>query len=82
MTLTGSFSSFVNCTAPSSPWTATVSADSGRFLTGKADLNAASDVATNATLTWSATNATSYDVKFGTTNPPPQVVTGQTSTDN
>jgi hypothetical protein len=37
------------------------------------------NVGTNATLSWSATNATSYDVKFGTSNPPPQVVTGQTA---
>src|SRR5207237_3200341 len=29
------------------------------------------------TLAWTAANATSYDVKFGTTNPPPTVSTGQ-----
>ena len=34
-------------------------------------------VATTATLTWSATGATSYDVSFGTANPPPQVTTSQ-----
>jgi len=39
--------------------------------------NAAADVSTTATLlTWSATGATSYDVQFGSSNPPPQVVTG------
>ena len=39
--------------------------------------NGASGVNTSPTLTWTSTNATSYDVKFGTTNPPPQVSTGQ-----
>src|SRR5206468_362865 len=34
------------------------------------------DVATNATLTWSPTAATSYDINFGTSNPPPPVATG------
>jgi hypothetical protein len=29
------------------------------------------------TLTWTASGATSYDVKFGAANPPPQVSTGQ-----
>ncbi len=40
---------------------------------------AATNVATNATLTWAASGATSYDVLFGTSNPPPQVTTGQTA---
>jgi hypothetical protein len=35
---------------------------------------------TNTTLSWTASNATSYDVKFGTGNPPAQVVTSQTGT--
>ncbi len=39
----------------------------------------ATGVSTAPTLTWSATNATSYDVKFGTANPPTQVSTGQAS---
>jgi phosphatidylserine/phosphatidylglycerophosphate/cardiolipin synthase-like enzyme len=39
----------------------------------------ATNVATNPTLTWTATNATSYDVSFGTANPPPSVATGQAS---
>jgi hypothetical protein len=34
-------------------------------------------VSTSPRLTWSATGATSYDVQFGTTNPPPQVASGQ-----
>jgi len=42
--------------------------------------NMATDVSTAATLSWSAQSATSFDVKFGTTNPPPQVVTGQAGT--
>ncbi len=41
-------------------------------------LDAAIDVFRNATLQWSALGATSFDVKFGTTNPPPTVSTGQT----
>jgi hypothetical protein len=36
-------------------------------------------VGTSALLGWSATGATSYDVKFGTANPPAQVVAGQPS---
>jgi hypothetical protein len=39
--------------------------------------NGATGVVTNPTLTWSSSGATSYDVKFGTANPPPQVTTGQ-----
>jgi regulation of enolase protein 1 (concanavalin A-like superfamily) len=39
--------------------------------------NGATGVATTPTLTWSATGATSYDVKFGTTNPPAQVSSNQ-----
>jgi hypothetical protein len=38
---------------------------------------AATGVATNATLTWAASGATSYDVSFGTSNPPPQAAAGQ-----
>jgi hypothetical protein len=41
-------------------------------------VSGATAVNTNPTLTWSATNATSYNVKFGTTNPPPTVSSGQT----
>jgi regulation of enolase protein 1 (concanavalin A-like superfamily) len=41
--------------------------------------NGASGVAISTALTWSASGATSYDVQFGTANPPPQVTTGQTS---
>ena len=41
-----------------------------------APANGATGVGTNATLTWSTTGATSYDVNFGTSNPPPQVVSG------
>ena len=39
----------------------------------------ATGVATTAALAWSATGATSYDVSFGTVNPPPQVTTDQTA---
>jgi hypothetical protein len=40
-------------------------------------VSGATNVVTNGTLTWSSSGATSYDVKFGTANPPPQVSTGQ-----
>jgi hypothetical protein len=39
--------------------------------------NGATNVSTSPTLTWSSSGATTYDVKFGTANPPPQVTTGQ-----
>jgi hypothetical protein len=38
--------------------------------------NGATGAATNPVLSWSSTGATSYDVLFGTTNPPPLVVSG------
>jgi phosphatidylserine/phosphatidylglycerophosphate/cardiolipin synthase-like enzyme/regulation of enolase protein 1 (concanavalin A-like superfamily) len=38
--------------------------------------NSASGVGLSPTLTWSASSATSYDVRFGTVNPPPPVTTG------
>jgi hypothetical protein len=41
--------------------------------------NAATNVSTTPTLTWSATGATTYDVRFGATNPPSPVVAGQAS---
>ena len=39
----------------------------------------AAGVSTSPTLTWSAAGATSYDVGFGTTNPPPQIASNQAS---
>src|SRR5439155_931045 len=41
--------------------------------------DAATGVVATPTLTWTSSGATSYDVKFGASNPPPQVSTGQTS---
>jgi hypothetical protein len=41
--------------------------------------NAAIGVNTTPTLAWSATGATSYDVNFGTSTPPPSVSTGQSA---
>jgi hypothetical protein len=41
--------------------------------------NGATAVGTTPTLTWTAVGATSYDVRFGTTNPPPVVVTNRTT---
>ena len=40
----------------------------------------ATGISTSATLSWTAGNATSYDLKFGTTNPPAKVASGRTST--
>ena len=40
--------------------------------------NAATGVSTTPTLTWTSSGATNYDVRFGATNPPPQVSAGQT----
>jgi hypothetical protein len=40
-------------------------------------VSGATGVGTTPTLTWSASGATSYDVRFGTSNPPPQVSSGQ-----
>jgi hypothetical protein len=49
--------------------------------TGPNPGNGATGVATSTGLAWSAsTNATSYDVAFGTASPPPVVATGQAST--
>jgi len=62
-----SFRTAPNPNPPSSP-----------FSPNPADM--ASGVSTTAALSWSGQNTTSYDVKFGTTNPPPQVATGQTNT--
>ncbi|HEY1912072.1 MAG TPA: hypothetical protein VGG73_14195, partial [Vicinamibacterales bacterium] len=41
--------------------------------------NQATGVATSPTLTWTASGATSFDVRFGTSNPPASVSTGQSS---
>src|SRR5262249_28591996 len=41
--------------------------------------NGATNVATSTSLSWSATGATSYDIAFGTTNPPASVATGLTA---
>src|SRR5262249_54398366 len=39
--------------------------------------NGATGVGINPTLTWTAQDATSYDISFGATNPPALVVSGQ-----
>jgi glucuronoarabinoxylan endo-1,4-beta-xylanase len=41
--------------------------------------NGASGVSVNQTLTWSALGATSYDVQFGASNPPPTVAVNQSN---
>ena len=63
-TTTGPVWSFVTAAAPGTP-------------TAPTPTSGATGVSTNATLTWSAPGATSYDVSFGTANPPPQVTTNQ-----
>jgi hypothetical protein len=42
--------------------------------------NAAANVSTTPTLTWSASGASTYDVNFGTSNPPASASTGQSTT--
>lgn len=41
--------------------------------------NGATGVSVTPTLSWTASGATNYDVRFGTANPPPQVTTAQTA---
>ncbi|HEY1306713.1 MAG TPA: M4 family metallopeptidase [Vicinamibacterales bacterium] len=48
--------------------------------TAPSPANNASSVSPNATLTWSAPGATSYDVAFGTANPPAPVAMNLTTT--
>jgi hypothetical protein len=70
-------------TATTGPvWSFTTMADpnppSSPFNPNPAD--GATGVSTTATLSWSGQNTTSYDIRFGTTNPPPLVATGVTAT--
>ena len=44
---------------------------------GEAGAPGGTGVSDNPNLTWSSSGATSYDVRFGASNPPPQVATGQ-----
>jgi hypothetical protein len=39
----------------------------------------ATGVSVNPTLTWTSSGATSYDVRFGTSNPPAQTISGQSA---
>ena len=57
-------------------WSFTTVGDVPQGLSSPSPADGATGVATNATLTWSAPGATSYDISFGTTNPPPQVTSG------
>jgi hypothetical protein len=69
-------------TASGPVWSFTTVAVSQRpgTPTSPSPVAGATGVSTRATLSWSASGATSYDVRFGTTNTPPKVVTAQTST--
>ena len=63
---------------PVSSFTTVVAAPSTPTATTPS--NGASNVAINTALAWTANGATSYDVAFGTTNPPAMVATGVNST--
>jgi carbohydrate binding protein with CBM6 domain len=63
-------------TGPIWSFTTTVAAP-GQPIAG-APFPGASNVAPGTVLTWSASGATSYDVKFGPSNPPAAAATGQT----
>jgi hypothetical protein len=58
-------------------WSFTTQGGSGSTLPGvpanPSPANGASNTSTTPTLTWTSTGAESYDVYFGTVNPPPQV---------
>jgi len=60
-------------------WSFTTVAAAPAQPTVGAPANGASSVAVNSALTWSASGATSYDVKVGTTNPPATVASGLTA---
>lgn len=47
--------------------------------TNVSPVDTATDVPISVSLSWTSTNASTYDVQFGTANPPPTVSTGQTS---
>ena len=74
LTVTDSF-------AVTSVSTATVTVSGGAVAptapSAPTPVSGATAVSTSTTLRWSATGATSYDVQFGTANPPPTVSTGQ-----
>jgi len=48
--------------------------------TAPSPASGATGVATNATLSWTSSNANSYDIRFGVTNPPAVLATGVTAT--
>ena len=60
-------------------WSLTTQVAPPATPTAASPSNGATGVSTSASLTWSAAGATSYDVSFGTTNPPPQVATALSS---
>jgi hypothetical protein len=64
-------------------WSFTTEGSGGSTLPGvpasPTPASGASNVTTAATLSWTASNSDTYDVYFGTVNPPPQVTTDQTA---
>ncbi|MGE5359995.1 MAG: alkaline phosphatase family protein [Bacteroidales bacterium] len=71
-TTTGAVWSFT--TAPASPLPSAPSAPASPNPP-----DGATGVSANASLSWTSSGATSYDLSFGTSNPPPQLATGLTS---
>ena len=57
-------------------WTVTTMIAPPSAPVALAPVNGATGVAVTSTLTWSSSNATSYDVAFGTTTPPPSAAVG------
>ena len=66
-------------TTAGSTWSLTTQVAPPATPTAANPSNGATGMSTSASLTWNAAGATSYDVSFGTTNPPPQVATALSS---
>ena len=64
-------------TTPRPIWTFTTVPAAPRVPSAPSPAPDATNISLTPTLTWTAAGATSYDVQFGTTTPPPSVSTGQ-----
>src|SRR6185295_10812174 len=60
-------------------WSFTTVAGGPAMPSSPSPISGATGVSISASLTWTAAGATSYDVRFGTSNPPPVVATGLVS---